>query len=242
MKGHSFAKKQALLRNRSYEEELMDDLKSSGEVIEQTLRELEVINRLLGGNYVTTNGIQKLIAELNTDETLVIADLGCGGGDIMKLIAKWALKRQIKVDLVGFDANPNIIAYAEENCLAFPNIRFEVQDIFSEEFRQRKFDIICCTLFTHHFTDEQLISIFHQFKNQANTGTVINDLHRHWFAYYAIKLLTQVLSKSPMVKFDAPLSVARSFRKKELLAILKKAGIDKHRLQWMWAFRWQLLF
>lgn len=231
-----------MLEERSYEEELMDDLESSGEVIHQTLRELEVINRLLGGNYVTTNGIKKLTRGRNSKEPLTIADLGCGGGDIMKLIAQWASKRGINVEIIGFDANPHIIDYAKENCQGYDSLRFEVQDIFSDEFRQRKFDIICCTLFTHHFTDEQLINIFHQFKTQATIGTVINDLHRHWFAYHAIKLLTQVFSKSPMVKYDAPLSVARAFRRSDLRKILAKAAIDKHRLQWMWAFRWQLLF
>ena len=78
-------------KNRSYEEELMDDLDSSGAVIEQTLKELEVINRLLGGNQVTTNGLELLTKERN--DTIVIADLGCGGGDILKLVAKWATKK-----------------------------------------------------------------------------------------------------------------------------------------------------
>lgn len=242
MKGHSIRKKQSLLKERSYEEELMDDLESSGEVINQTLRELEVINRLLGGNAVTTNGIQRLIAGKTDGHPLLIADLGCGGGDILVLIAKWAAKRGVEVQLIGFDANPHIIDYARKNCKAYDNISFEVQDIFSEEFKKRRFDIICCTLFTHHFKDNQLIDIFHQFKCQASLGTIINDLHRHWFAYYSIKLLTQVFSKSPMVKYDAPLSVARSFRKKDLRKIMQRAAIDKYRLRWMWAFRWQLLF
>ena len=231
-----------MLKERSYEEELMDDLDASGEVIDQTLRELEVINRLLGGNYVTTNGLAKLLKGKPVSGPLQIADLGCGGGDIMKLIAQWAQKKGVEVDLVGFDANPHVIDYARENCKGFENIRFEVQDIFSEEFKARQFDIICCTLFTHHFTDQSLVDIFHQFKQQAKIGTVINDLHRHWFAYYSIKLLTQVFSKSPMVQYDAPLSVARSFRRNDIGKIMQNAGIGSFRLKWMWAFRWQLLF
>lgn len=231
-----------LLEERSYEDELMDDLDASGEVIHQTLKELEVINRLLGGNYVTTNGLAKLIKGRSFNGPLVIADLGCGGGDIMKLMSKWADKKGVEVELIGFDANPHIIEYAEENCQGYDNIRFEVQDIFSEQFKSRQFDVICCTLFTHHFTDQNLVDIFHQFAKQAKIGTVINDLHRHWFAYYAIKLLTQVFSKSPMVQFDAPLSVARAFRKSDLASIMKNAGIKTYDLKWMWAFRWQLLF
>lgn len=231
-----------MLKERSYEEELMDDLDASGEVIDQTLRELEVINRLLGGNQVTTIGLAQLLTDHPKSRPIVIADLGCGGGDMLQLIARWALKKGRAVELIGFDANPHIIDYARNNCRHIANIRFEVQDIFAEDFKQRKFDIVCCTLFTHHFTDEQLTHIFRQFKDQATIGTIINDLHRHWFAYYSIKLLTQIFSKSPMVRYDAPLSVARSFRRKDLKKIMREAGINSYTLRWMWAFRWQLIF
>lgn len=228
-------------KNRAYEEELMDDLTASGPVIPQTLRELETINKWLGGNYVTIDGIVKLIRRKNPQK-LVIADLGCGGGDILKLVARWAASKKLEVELVGFDANPHIIDYARENCKDFDNISFEVQDIFSEEFRQREFDIILCTLFTHHFTDEQLTGIFRQFKSQAKVGVVINDLHRHWFAFHSISILTRLFSKSEMVRHDASLSVLRSFKRSELVQLMKDAEIGWFSLKWMWAFRWQLVF
>jgi hypothetical protein len=44
-----------------------------------------------------------------------------------------------------------------------------------------------------------------------------------------------------MVKYDAPLSVLRAFRKKELIGILQAAGITRYTLRWMWAFRWQII-
>jgi 2-polyprenyl-3-methyl-5-hydroxy-6-metoxy-1,4-benzoquinol methylase len=219
----------------------MDDLEASGEVIPQTLRELETINKWLGGNYVTTNGLDQLLKRKNTKK-LFIADLGCGGGDMLKLVAKWAKMRNVDVSLIGFDANPHIVDYAKENCLGYENISFEVSDIFSEEFKQRKFDVILCTLFTHHFKEEQLTRIFNQFKSQATIGTVINDLHRHWLAEFLIKWLTRFFSKSDMVKNDAPLSVRRAFKRGDLLDILKNAEINIFSLRWMWAFRWQLIF
>ncbi|MFT6055281.1 MAG: 2-polyprenyl-3-methyl-5-hydroxy-6-metoxy-1,4-benzoquinol methylase [Roseivirga sp.] len=219
----------------------MDDLEASGEVIPQTLKELETINKWLGGNYVTTNGLDQLLKRKKAKK-LRIADLGCGGGDMLKLVAKWAKMRKVEVSLIGFDANPHIVDYAKENCDGFENISFEVSDIFSDEFKQRKFDVILCTLFTHHFKEEQLTKIFNQFKSQATIGTVINDLHRHWLAEFLIKWLTRFFSKSDMVKNDAPLSVRRAFRRNELQLILKDAEIDIFSLRWMWAFRWQLIF
>ncbi len=225
---------------RSYEEELMDDLESGGQVIDQTLKELETINRLLGGNQVTTNGLAKLLQ--NSKSEITIADLGCGGGDILKLVAKWAAKENIKIKMIGYDANPNIVAFARENCKAFSNIEFETKDIFSEEFKALEFDIILCTLFTHHFHDDALADIFQQFKSQAKIGVIINDLHRHWFAYHSIKILTKLFSKSEMVQYDGPLSVLRSFSRNDLESIMKKAQVEKYQLRWMWAFRWQLIF
>lgn len=231
-----------MFEKRAYEEELMDDLDAGGQVIDQTLHELETINKWLGGNKVTTNGLAKLLKNSSNNEKLIIADLGCGGGDILLLVARWARKRGIEVTLKGYDANPNIIRYAEENCKAFPEISFYTEDIFSDDFRANQFDLVLCTLFTHHFKDDQLVKIFKQFKKQAKIGVIINDLHRHWLAYYSIKLLTQLFSKSEMVKYDAPLSVRRSFRRNDLHQIMESSEIENYSIRWMWAFRWQLIF
>jgi 2-polyprenyl-3-methyl-5-hydroxy-6-metoxy-1,4-benzoquinol methylase len=224
---------------RSYETELMDDFDSSGEVVDQTLRELETINKLLGGNYVTISGLNKLVD--NSHKELVIADLGCGGGDMLKLVAKWGRKRNLKLRLIGIDANPNIVAFAQENCKSFPEISFIAINIFDQGFIQLEFDVIIATLFTHHFTEDELTTILKTANKQCRLGIVINDIHRHWFAYHSIKLLTQLFSKSEMVKNDAAVSVMRSFTKQDIENILAKSESKNFSLRWMWAFRWQLV-
>ncbi|MGE0588986.1 MAG: methyltransferase domain-containing protein [Cyclobacteriaceae bacterium] len=227
---------------RSQHIEIMDDLNCQGEVVEQTLRELEIINRLLGGNNVTINGIQKLVGNnIQNDKTLTIADLGCGGGDILKEINRWANKNNISVKLIGIDANPFIVRFAEKNCSEYHNIEFRVQNVFDSGFQSQSFDIIVATLFTHHFSSQELSQLFSTLNRQAKIGVVINDLHRHWFAYHSIKVLTQLFSRSKMVKFDAPLSVLRAFKKGDLVEVLNQAGIKNYILRWKWAFRWQLI-
>jgi 2-polyprenyl-3-methyl-5-hydroxy-6-metoxy-1,4-benzoquinol methylase len=225
---------------RSYQIEIMDDLEQGGEIINQTLRELEIINRLLGGNKVTINGISTLLKN-RPRRDITIADLGCGGGDILKLVANWGRKNKINMQLTGIDANPNIVIYAEKNSKEYPEINYQAINIFSPDFQKQKFDIVLATLFTHHFTNEELTNILHSLKNQTRIGIVINDLHRHWFAYHSIKWLTHFFSNSSMVKSDAPTSVLRAFHKNELKAILEKAGITDYTLRWQWAFRWELI-
>lgn len=226
---------------RSTAIEIMDDLDCSGEVVDQTLRELEFINAWLGGNHVTIDALKKLLKSVRPTRQIIIADLGCGGGDMLRLIHRWAQKNKVDVKLVGIDANPNIIRFARENQKDFPEIGFLSMDIFSEEFRTMRFDVVIGTLFYHHFSNHQLSTFFSQLKKQVDVGFIINDIHRHSLAYHSIRLLTQLFSKSAMVKFDAPLSVLRAFTKTELTDIMKEATITDFVIHWKWAFRWQVI-
>ncbi len=218
----------------------MDDLTISSDEMRQTLNELEVINNWLGGHKVILDALDKLVAE-HKPQLLRIADIGCGGGDTMKNIARWARRKGVKVELVGVDANDFIVQYARNHCSEFPEIQVEQHDVFSDEFAREQYDVVVCSLFCHHFTDEQLVQMFRQLHQQAQLAVIINDLHRHWLAYYSIKCLTAVFSKSPMVQNDGPLSVWRAFKRPELERLVRDAGISTYKLRWMWAFRWQLL-
>ncbi len=229
-----------LFAKRSEEKELMDDLDCSGLELEQTLRELKTINRWLGGNHVTTDGLAKIM-QRHPHRSYRIADIGCGGGDMIGIMANWAKSQNIHVDFVGIDANRNIIALAKTRLKERADIRWKVQNVFDPDFSKEKVDLITCTLFTHHFTDQELITLIRAFRRKARVGIVINDLHRHWFAFHSIRLLTRVFSKSPMVQHDASLSVLRSFTKADLEGILRAAGIESFEIRWFWAFRWQIL-
>lgn len=159
----------------------------------------------------------------------------------MLVIARWARHHKIQLRLLGVDANPHIIEYARKNTAAYPEIEYLRSDIFSESFKAREFDIVSCTLFTHHFTDEQLVRLLASLNSQVRLGVVVNDLHRHPLAYYSIKAITRLISRSHMVKHDAPVSVLRAFSRKDWESILQRAGIRRFSLRWRWAFRWMLL-
>lgn len=228
-----------MFEHRSEEQEIMDDLTISGEVVDQTLRELNTINKRLGGNQISVSAYRSMVRRKNE---IVLADLGCGGGDIMVEMAKWARKKDLNSSFIGFDANKNIVEYAKENTRSFSEISYSTLNILSNEFKQMSFDIIHCCLFMHHFSTDELILLFRQFRKQARIGVIINDLHRHPLAFWSISILTSLFSKSIMVKNDAAVSVSRGFKRKELKHILGEAGIKDYKLRWKWAFRWKLTF
>jgi ubiquinone/menaquinone biosynthesis C-methylase UbiE len=226
---------------RSTAPEIMDDLDYAGDLMDKTLRELEIINRWLGGNHVTITALKKLLKTWSSDTPIHIVDLGCGRGDMLRLIKHWAKANNIAVKLTGIDANPYIVAAAQKNLQHDSDIELLTVNILSEQFRRLNFDVVIGTLFFHHFTNNELVDFFKTLKVQARLGLIINDIHRHPIAFHSIRILTQLFSKSSMVKYDAPLSVLRAFKKHELIEILQQSELKPFSINWKWAFRWQIL-
>ncbi|MDN4166427.1 methyltransferase domain-containing protein [Cytophagales bacterium LB-30] len=230
------------LDQRSHEEEIMDDLLFEGEMMDQTLRELDFINQWLGGNAVTLAAFRHFEDRMQVAKEVHVLDVGCGSGEMLRLLTDWAAKRGIRLIGIGIDANPHIVDYARKASEKYPDLQFLDYNIFSEEYKNLRTDIVLSTLFTHHFSEAQLIDYYTTAQKQARWGVITNDLHRNFLAYYSIKWLTAWFSKSEMVKFDAPLSVARGFKKKELSQLMRNFPEARFQLRWRWAFRWVLIW
>lgn len=232
---------------RSYQKELLDGISIPFEDIKQNMKELDFINTYLGGHQITIKGIRSFICNrvshpkrVADPQAFVICEIGCGGGDNLRVIKKYCEKNKIIVHLIGIDINPYCISYAKsrkENA----GIKFITSDYHKHIFDEKP-AVIFSSLFCHHFTNEELVQQFNWMKEHAQLGFFINDLQRHWLAYTSIKLLTGLFSKSYLVKNDAALSVLRGFSKKDLLMINNQLSILNFQLKWCWAFRWLLIF
>jgi hypothetical protein len=223
---------------RSTQKELLDRNDIPARDIHRNMAELDMINTWLGGHKISIEGIRQLIRE--KDKAIHICEIGCGGGDNLHAIAKWCEKNNIEVNLTGVDLNPYCIDIARKR-FDDGSYKFICADYRSVEFRDKP-DIIFSSLFCHHFEENGLLQVLRWSNENSNWGFFINDLHRHPFAYYSIKLLTGLFSKSYLVKNDAPLSVLRGFTKEEWKDTLSMAGIDSAQIQWKWAFRWLIIF
>jgi len=227
---------------RSYKKELMDDLTLHSNALKQNLIELRKINYWLGGNLVLIKALNQLKKQgfFNENRIYTIADIGSGGGDNLIALAKWFQRNKIQVQLTGIDANEFMIDFAKAHCENYPNIDFMQLNVFDISKNTQVFDITTCSLFCHHFTNDELSIIFEQVKKITNNYFIINDLHRHPLAYYSIWFLVHLFNGSYLVKNDAPLSVLRGFKKEELKALLNPVWKD-NKVTWVWAFRWMCL-
>ena len=221
----------------------MDDLELEGEVLEKTLDQLEIINKWLGGFGVIQSGFKYLLKQKlpDTQRPIKIISLGCGGGDNLRRLARWLRKKQVAAELTGVDANAWAVRYATEKSIDYPEIVYKKADCVQTDFFTSNYDIILCSLFLHHLDEETLKAYLPLLVKHAEVGVIINDLHRHWLAYYLFRIITFVFCASPMVRHDGSVSVLRGFTRKELQSILACNQLSRYHLKWKWAFRWRLI-
>jgi SAM-dependent methyltransferase len=211
----------------------MDAPDVSPQELDHAMQHLQVINRLLNGYGPSLRGLQRLIGDRRTFHLL---DVGCGTGDTLRAIATWAEKHGLAARLVGIELSERSAQRAAAACSGFSCIEIRHADLYS--LHDQQFDIVHGALLLHHFDGVAAGETVGKMRALARVGVIVNDLHRHPFAYRSIQVLTRTLSRSKILQHDAPLSVARAFRRGELSHIAQQAGLFDVHVEWHWAFRW----
>lgn len=218
------------LKERSKKTEILDKDDLPFEDVKICMEELNRINTLLGGHAITVKGMNHFSA--TKDNSLVVCEIGCGGGDNLNAISK----KYKNASFVGIDLKDTCIDFAARQ---YPELNADwIACDYSKVFFKRSPDVIFSSLFCHHFTNEGLVFMLQWMHKNSSKGFFINDLQRSHVAYYLIKWLTALFSKSYMVKNDGPISVSRSFTKKDWQLLFAKAGISSYTVKRKWAFRY----
>ncbi|TDD94876.1 methyltransferase domain-containing protein [Flavobacterium cellulosilyticum] len=227
------------IKNRSDDSEIMDDFTMEGEILREALDKIAKINQLLGGNQLTLQGVKELITAIPAQKEILIVDLGCGNGDMLRTLDKYGRENNLNFRLIGIDANNFTINHARKLSENHPNISYRCEDIFDKSFHELKYDISLCTLTLHHFKNEEIEEILTVLNKNSNFGIVINDLHRSALAYRIFQGLCFVFRLNEMSRLDGLVSIKRGFKKEELILFSNKLKLTNYKIQWKWAFRYQ---
>lgn len=224
------------IRIRSTDAEVMDDFDLPAAEIAPVLAGLGSMNRLFGAHHTIIKAL-KAFPLKNNDS---VSDWGCGGGDTLIAIRKWANKNKLSLQLSGVDASEAAVRFAGQQSEGY-DIEYIQTNVLGDGLKAGQFDVVISGLFSHHFTNREWVVLIKKMQSCASRGVILTDLHRHWLLYYAVILITHVFTRNKMVRIDGPLSVKRAFRRRELKALLKEAGIVNYNLTWVWPFRWLLI-
>ena len=222
---------------RSSEVEIMDTFSGTTDELETILKDINRVNKLLGGYKITLDAVFEMIST-GLKESYTILDMGCAEGTMLRKLADEGRKRNIKLHLIGVDLNGQGLELAELYSTDYPEITYQKADILTTDFSQLNIDVVMTTLTLHHFTDEGVVQFVNRFVKLASIGVVINDLERSPIAYYLFKAFSFFFIKTEIAKKDGLLSVRRAFKMNELQDFAKQVKNASHQIQWKWAFRY----
>ncbi|HEX6125108.1 MAG TPA: methyltransferase domain-containing protein [Pyrinomonadaceae bacterium] len=191
------------------------------------LREIAFINRYFGDRRALKKTLLRAIERDNLREFSVL-DVGCGSGELLRIIAEFAEKSGRKASLTGIDLNPISSSTTRSESTGFPEIASVQGDAFQLPFAEAAFDYAISSLFFHHLTDEQIPDVLREMTRVARRGIVVIDLHRDPVTYVGYKLLCFVFRISPLVRHDGSLSIKKGFREEDFRRLAGDAGLNSH--------------
>ncbi|HEX8492923.1 MAG TPA: methyltransferase domain-containing protein [Pyrinomonadaceae bacterium] len=222
--------------HRSLELEHLDKGDYTPEEYEGCLVELRRVNRYLGD----TSALRRsLLTEIERTglKSFSVLDVGAGSGELLRAIAGWARSTNRQTHLVGLELNARSAAAILEESKDVSEISSVRGDALRLPFKNDSFDYAMCSLFTHHFKDDGVITIFRELNRVSRRGIFVIDLHRHAVAYYFYTTLGRLLFHNRLIREDGALSILRSFRPRELLRLAQLAQLVNAKVQRRFPFR-----
>ena len=207
---------------RAHLAELMDE-PASYEELRDCLRDLAQVNRTVLGYRPTLAWLKQFGGP--RPAPLHIVDVGCGGGDTLREVERWARRTNTPVRLTGIDLNPHAARAARELSSVDTAIEFVTADIF--EWRpQAPVDLVLSALFAHHLADPEIVLFLRWMEQTARRGWFVNDLSRGRLTYHLFASLARLMRWHRFVIHDGPVSIRRSFRPAEWRRYIAEAGLD----------------
>ena len=217
--------------------EMMDRSQPVSAELERDLERLRQLNRWFGSHRLVLNFMRRWIKPHTRTR---IVDLATGSGDIPRLIANYARGIRAQVEIDALDRQSATLEIARKLSSGYPEIYYREADIL-EWNSVETYDIALCTLALHHFGDEDAASVLRRCRQLSRRFVLVSDLRRGILLRTGVYLLTTMIFREPMTRFDARLSAERAFsfvemRNLALRADWKHFGHKKFRFarQAMW--------
>jgi 2-polyprenyl-3-methyl-5-hydroxy-6-metoxy-1,4-benzoquinol methylase len=227
------------LTRRDLQPEIMDDPALDPERHDEALRGLARVNVLSASDAITWRPIAALAKREGLRE-LSVLDLASGGGDVGLALVRRAARAGVTLRLTGYDMSSVAVDRARAAAAAAGiAAEFVVRDVLSNP-PDRPFDVVTCSLFLHHLETPTAVDVLRLMREAATRLVVVNDLVRSRLGYVAAQIVCRVVTRSAVVRYDGPQSVAAAFTLDEVRRAAAEADLRGADVRQVWPFRFRL--
>jgi 2-polyprenyl-3-methyl-5-hydroxy-6-metoxy-1,4-benzoquinol methylase len=200
--------------------EMMDREQPVSAELDRDLQRIRQLNRWFGSYRLVLSFIRDWIRPA---DKLRVVDLATGSGDIPRLIVDYARKIGATVEIVALDRQPATLEIARRLSADYPEISYREANIL-EWNTVDAYDIALCTLALHHFSNEDAVRLLRKSCQVSKRFVLVSDLRRSFSLIAGVYLLTTLIFREPMTRYDARLSVIRAFSFSEMRDLAMRAG------------------
>lgn len=228
------------LGERNRQPEWMDQIGIDAAAHDQALRGLRRINAFSGAAGSLFSQIKALAVALDHSRPLRILDVACGGGDNTIALAERCRKGGLAVHIDGCDRSQQAVAIASRHAAGTHLSGTFFQADALDDPLPPDYDVILCSLFLHHLDEDAAVDLLRRMGQSCRHLVLVNDLIRSPLGYGLAWVGCRLLSRSPIVHFDGPVSVQGAFRMDEALVLAARAGLVGASVRRSWPERFLL--
>lgn len=150
-----------------------------------------------------------------------ILDVGSGGGDLCRLLARRLENDGISAEVIGLDPDERAVAWARDQD-AEAGIRYRIGTTADLVAAGERFDVVLSNHLLHHLTGQELTALLDDSRRLVHdNGLALHrDIARGRMAYVAFGLGTLPFSKNLLaasfIRADGLTSIRRSYTVEEL--------------------------
>jgi 2-polyprenyl-3-methyl-5-hydroxy-6-metoxy-1,4-benzoquinol methylase len=226
------------LETRVLRPELMDDPALDASEHRRALRALSRLNRVSRAGAILWSRVRELAAAPGHPPVRLL-DIATGSGDVPVELACRARREGIPISVSGVDISPCAIEEARARAARERvDADFRVLDALHGPL-PGGFDIVTCSLFTHHLPREAAVALLYAMRCAAKRLVLVSDLRRARGSY-ALAWIGGHLAGSRIARVDALLSVRAAWTMDEFAAIAAEAGLEGATIEGRWPARFLL--
>ena len=223
-------------KRRSYELEYLDTGSYTPAEYEGCIGELQFVNRWMGDAQALKSTLFPEI-EAQRLSSFSILDVGAGSGELLRVAASWTMQTGRRMRGVGLELNKRSAESIIEESRGFEEISSVRGDALRLPFGDGEFDYVMCSLFTHHFVEDDVVRILREMSRVARRRIFVIDLHRHPVAYGLYTTVGKLFLRNRLLRHDGALSILRSFKAHEMQALGQRAGLEDVRVERHFPYR-----
>lgn len=198
--------------------ELLDNDAGTPREVEDSLADLQMINRYFGGRKTMAELVREIAVRRQINRISWL-DVGGATGDLAAMTSLSLSKIGIKLQPVVLDRMPrHLTSSPAAGNGHYPAI---AGDALALPFAENSFDVVGCSLFVHHLEPPQIIQFASQALRVARHAVLINDLIRHPL-HVLLVYMGFPLFRSRLTRHDSVASVRRAYTVSEIERLLQQ--------------------